>query len=214
MVFDEDGFSLNASPSITDLDFLCESGSKVSIIGTRLTTVGTSIPAPRRTAPEIPPGFELLVAPLPVLTVPPGFLPRAATTTMPRAAPPVPPAGPRVAPTAPPTVCPPVRVRPHRSPMSGTLGNPRQRVPLHPSLLRPSVGGQGVVVPVTPPENPHRMITRGKTGFRVVPDRHVLTAVTSSLTPSPILSSACTALDDPHWRATMEEYGALMSNGT
>jgi hypothetical protein len=71
MVFDEDSFSLNASPSLTDLDFLGESGSKVSTIGTRLTTVGTSIPAPRRTAPEIPPGFELPVAPLPVLTFPP-----------------------------------------------------------------------------------------------------------------------------------------------
>jgi hypothetical protein len=33
---------------------------------------------------------------------------------------------------------------------------------------RPSTRGQGVVVPVTPPANPHRMITRGKTGFKVV----------------------------------------------
>jgi hypothetical protein len=78
-----------------------------------------------------------------------------------------------------------------------------------PPLPCPSVGGQGVVVPVTPPDNPHRMITQGKTGFRVVPDRLVLTVATSSLTPSPIPSS------DPHWRAAMEEeYGALISNGT
>jgi hypothetical protein len=77
------------------------------------------------------------------------------------------------------------------------------------------VSGQGVVVPVTPPDNPHWMITQGKTGFRVVPDRLVLTAVTSSPTPSPIPSSARAALTDPHWRAAMEEeYGALISNGT
>jgi hypothetical protein len=45
-------------------------------------------------------------------------------------------------------------------------------------------------VPVTPPENPHRMITLGKTGFRVVPDRLVLTVAASSPTPSLIPSSA------------------------
>jgi hypothetical protein len=84
-----------------------------------------------------------------------------------------------------------------------------------PPLSRPSVGGQGVVVPVTPPDNPHRMITRGKTSFRVVPDRLVLTAMTSSSTPSPIRSSARAALVDPHWHAAMEEeYDALISNGT
>jgi hypothetical protein len=77
------------------------------------------------------------------------------------------------------------------------------------------VGGQGVVVPVTPPENPHRMITRGKTGFRVVPDHLVLTVATSSPTPSPIPSVARAALADPHWHATIEEeYGAQISNGT
>jgi hypothetical protein len=83
-----------------------------------------------------------------------------------------------------------------------------------PPLLRPSVGRQGMVVPITPPENPHWMIPRGKTGFRVVPDRLVLTVATSSPTPSPIPSSARVALADPHWRVAMEEYGALMSNGT
>jgi hypothetical protein len=77
------------------------------------------------------------------------------------------------------------------------------------------VGGQGVVVPVTPQGNPYQMITWCKTGFRVVPDHLVLTAMTSSLTPSPIPSSARAALADLHWRATMEEeYGALISNGT
>jgi hypothetical protein len=71
-----------------------------------------------------------------------------------------------------------------------------------------------VVVPHAP-ENTHWMITRGKSGFRVVPDRLVLTATTSSPTPSPIPSSARAALADPHWRAAMEEeYRALISNGT
>jgi hypothetical protein len=83
-----------------------------------------------------------------------------------------------------------------------------------PPLPRPSVGGQGVVVPVTPPDNPHRIITRGKTGFRVVPDRLVLTAVTSSPTPSLIPSSARAALADPHWCAAMEEeYDTLIRMG-
>jgi hypothetical protein len=83
-----------------------------------------------------------------------------------------------------------------------------------PALPRPSVGGQGVVVHVTALENPHRMITRGNTGFKVVPDRLVLTVVTSSPTPSPIPSSAHAALADPHWRVTMEEeYRSLISNG-
>jgi hypothetical protein len=59
------------------------------------------------------------------------------------------------------------------------------------------------------------MITRGKSGFRVVPDRLVLIAMTSSPTSSSIASSARAALVDPHWRAAMEEeYGALISNGT
>jgi hypothetical protein len=84
-----------------------------------------------------------------------------------------------------------------------------------PPLLRPSVGGPGVVVPVTPPDNPHQMITRGKTGFKVVPARLVLTAATSSPTLSPIPSSARAALANPHWRAAMdEEYRALISNET
>jgi hypothetical protein len=59
------------------------------------------------------------------------------------------------------------------------------------------------------------MITRGKTHFRVVPDRLFLTVVTSSPTPSLIPSSAHVALADPHWRATIEdEYEALISNET
>jgi hypothetical protein len=84
-----------------------------------------------------------------------------------------------------------------------------------PPLPRPSARGYGVVVHVTPPDNPHRMITRGSIEFKVVPNRLVLTAVTSSPTSSPIPSFARVALADPHWRAAMEdEYGGLISNGT
>jgi hypothetical protein len=128
VVFDEDSFPLTASLSLTNLDFLCESGPTVSTIGTHLTTPGTSTPAPRRPASEIPPGFEPPVAPLPALAVPPGFLPRAATMAVPRAAPTAPPAvtnGPH-----------PVNGRPHRLPTSGALGSPRRQVPLHRPLLR------------------------------------------------------------------------------
>jgi hypothetical protein len=83
-----------------------------------------------------------------------------------------------------------------------------------PPLPRPSARGQGIVVSITPPDNPHRMITRGNTGFKAVPDRLVLTAATSSPTPSPIPSFARAALVDPHWHVAMEnEYEALISNG-
>jgi hypothetical protein len=85
VVFDEDSFPLTVSPSLTDLDFLCESGSMVSTIGTHLITTGTSTPAPRRPAPEIPLGFEPPMSPLPDPLVPLGFLPQAATTAAPPA---------------------------------------------------------------------------------------------------------------------------------
>jgi hypothetical protein len=85
----------------------------------------------------------------------------------------------------------------------------------HHSTTPSSARSQGMVVPITPPDNLQRMITWGKTGFKVVPDRPILTAATSSLTPSPIPSSARAALADPHCCAAMEdEYGALISNGT
>jgi hypothetical protein len=67
------------------------------------------------------------------------------------------------------------------------------------------------VLPVTPPVNPHRMVTRAKDGFRMAIKLFTLTAST----PSPIPSSVRAALADPNWRAAMEdEYGALMSNVT
>jgi hypothetical protein len=71
------------------------------------------------------------------------------------------------------------------------------------------------VVPITPPENPHRMVTWAKDGFRVLPDQLILATTTTSPTLSLIPSSVRAALTDPNWRAAMEdEYGALMSNGT
>jgi hypothetical protein len=72
-----------------------------------------------------------------------------------------------------------------------------------------------MVVPVTPPVNPHRMLTRAKAGFRVLPNRLVLAASTSPSTSSLIPISVRAAFADPNWRAAMEdEYETLMSNGT
>jgi hypothetical protein len=154
VVFNKDSFPLAASPNPTDLDFLCESASTVSTVGTRLTTAGTV--APCQPASEVPPGFEPLVAPLPAPAVHPGFLPRAAPTAAPRTAP--------ASSAAPTTV--PDGLPPHEwlaLPIA-YVRRPRQPAPAGttpPPLLRPPpVGGQGVVVPITPPENPHRMVTR------------------------------------------------------
>jgi hypothetical protein len=331
VVFDEDNFPLAASPSLTDLDFLCESGPMVSTIGTHLTTVGTSPPAPCWPAPEIPLGFEPTMANLPALVVPPCFLPQRPTMAAPPTVTNGPP--PRTWPASPVTYirrevgagaagtrgdpraalrrevgagatgpCGALGAAP--SPevgvvAAGTRGSPeavlrrevgaraagprgahgaalclevgagavgtrgapraalRQEVgagavgthgapgaALHRQvgaraaatcgglgaalsrevgaratvacggpgaalsreagttpplpLPRPFTRGQGMVVPATSPDNPHQMITRGKTIFRVLPDRLVLTTATSSLTPSPIPSSARAALVDPH----------------
>jgi hypothetical protein len=158
------------------------------------------------------------VAPLPAPVVPPGFLPRTATTAVPRAAlqclwrrh-----ARPRLCHLPSQTVHHPVHGWPHRLATSGALSSPRWRVPLHRPSSAPFRGRSGRGGACHALENPRRMITHGKTGFRVVPDRLVLTVVTSSSTPSPIPSFAHAVLVDPHWRASMEEeYGALISNGT
>jgi hypothetical protein len=73
VVFDEATFSLAASPHLTDLDFLCESGSSVNPIRTPLTTTGTTTAAACQPALVVPPGFAPRVTPLPAPTVPPGF---------------------------------------------------------------------------------------------------------------------------------------------
>jgi hypothetical protein len=59
------------------------------------------------------------------------------------------------------------------------------------------------------------MVTQAKVGFWVLPDHLVLTAMTSSQTPSLILTSIWATFMDPNWRVAMEdEYGALVSNRT
>jgi hypothetical protein len=159
VVFNEDSFPLAASINLTNLDFLSESGSMVSTIGTRLTTAGTV--APCQPAPEVPPGFEPLVAPLHATAVPPGFLLRATPTAAPHAA-----SASSAAPTAVLDGLPP-REWP-ASPIA-YVRRPRQPAPMGttppPPLRPPPAVGQGVVVHVTPPENPHRMVTRAKDGF-------------------------------------------------
>jgi hypothetical protein len=89
VVFDEASFPLAASPHLTDLDFLCESGSSVNPIRTPLTTAGTTTAAACQPAPVVPSGFAPRVIPRTAPTVPPGFQPRevSRTSAAPRAAP-------------------------------------------------------------------------------------------------------------------------------
>jgi hypothetical protein len=169
MIFDEDSFPLATSPNPTDLDFLCESGSTVSTVGTPLTTACTV--APCQLASEVPPGFVPLVAPLPAPAVRPGFLPQAAPTAVPRAAP-ASTATPRVAPASSATLIVVPDGPPPREWLASPIAyvrRPRQPAPEGstppPPLRPPPAGGQGVVVPVTPPENPHWMVTQVKDGF-------------------------------------------------
>jgi hypothetical protein len=81
VVFDEASFPLAASPHLTDLDFLCESGSSVNPIRTPVATAGTTTAAACQPAPVVPPSFVPRVTPLPASTVPPGFQPRAVSET-------------------------------------------------------------------------------------------------------------------------------------
>jgi hypothetical protein len=72
-----------------------------------------------------------------------------------------------------------------------------------------------MAIPVTPPMNPHPMVTRAKDGFRLPHDRLTLVAMASSSPPSAIPTSVLAALTDLNWRVAMEEeYETLMSNGT
>jgi hypothetical protein len=111
VVFDEGSFPLAASPHLTDLDFLCESGSSVNPIRTSLTTAGTTTAAACRPAPVVPPGFVPRVTPLPAPAVPPGFQPRAVSRTS---------AAPRAAldSTAAPRTAPTSTATPHAAPTS------------------------------------------------------------------------------------------------
>jgi hypothetical protein len=133
VVFDEASFPLAASLHLTDLDFLCESGSSVNPIRTPLTTAGTTTAAACQPAPVVPSGFVPWVTPLLAPAVPLGFQPRAVsqTSAAPRAAPdstaapraaPTSTAAPHVAPTSSPAPCavyegPP----PHEWPASPTV---------------------------------------------------------------------------------------------
>jgi hypothetical protein len=256
VVFDEDNFPLTASPSLTDLDFLYESGPTVSTIGTHLTTAGTSPLAPRQPAPEVgaiatrtcgdpraalrrevgaravgthgtpgaAPSLDVGAIAMGTHGVPRAALRRevgaraAGTHGTPRAA-----LRQEVSVGARAT---------HGGPgaalsqevgarAAATCASPRAALSREagttppPLLPRPSTHGQGMVVHVTPLDNPHQMITQGKIGFSVVPDHLVLTAATSSPTPSLIPSSAHAALADPHWRVAMEEeYRAPISKET
>jgi hypothetical protein len=197
-----------ASPSLprpiqlTSIFFV--SGSTISTIGTRLTTIGTSTMAPCLHAPVVPPRFEPPVAPLPAPTIPPEFLPWAALTIVPHAA--------HATPTADMDDLPP-----RAWPASPVAYSRRllQPVPMSTTPPPPLRHDQGVVVHVTPLDNPHQMVTRGNTGSRVLIDHLVLTVMTYSPLLSSILTSARAVLADPNWCAAMEEeYGALMSNGT
>jgi hypothetical protein len=237
VVFDEDSFPLAASPNLTDLDFLFESSSTISTIWTRLPLAGSTTMAVGQPTLVVPSGFEPLVAPLPTPAVPLGFLPHAASMT------PVvphvvqsPPAAPGVATPTPimpqaalgsPTVpcvasAPPAATDgppPHEWSSSPIIyvkcpRQPTLTAPMGPASTPPD-RRPPTAIPVTPPVNPHRMVTRAKAGFLVLPNHLVLAASMSPLTPSLILTSVCAALANPNWRVAMEdEYGALMSNGT
>jgi hypothetical protein len=83
VVFDEESFPLAVSLNLTGLDFLCETGSPVSTIGTPVSLAGSSTAPACQPTPIVPFGFEPHAAPMPVplLTpqVPLGFPPCAAS---------------------------------------------------------------------------------------------------------------------------------------
>jgi hypothetical protein len=58
------------------------------------------------------------------------------------------------------------------------------------------------------------MVTRAKDSFQLHHDQLTLVATASSSPTSTILTSVYAALADLNWCVAMEEYGALMSNGT
>jgi hypothetical protein len=186
--------------------------------------------------PSSPPGLHAPGDPLTTPAVSLGFQPRevSRTLTAPRAAldsTAAPRAAltsaamPHVAPTSSSAPCavyegPPPREWP-ASPMvytrrtAPTASTALEPAPVPPlsllSLPRRPPGSEAAMLPITPPVNPHRMVTRAKDGFRMATQPFTFTASTPSLIPS----SVHAALADPNWRAVMkDEYGALMCNGT
>jgi hypothetical protein len=176
----------------------------------------------------VPPGFKPLVAPLPAPAVPPGFLPHAASTT------PVAPHVVESSSAAPSGVAPESPTAPHAAaithtatdgpaprdwPSSPIIYAKRPRQPALTACMGPALTSLDrrppTAIPMTPPMNPHRMVSRAKAGFQVLLDHLVLATSTSPSTSSPIPTFVCAALADPNWRAAMKaEYRPLMSNGT
>jgi hypothetical protein len=198
VVFDEDNFFLAASPNPTNLYFLYEFGSMVSTVGTRLTTAGTV--EPYQPAPKVPPGFEPLVAPLPALEVPSGFLPRAAPTAAPRATPtstdvPHVASTSSAALTAVPDGPHPVSGRPRQSPTSVIRDSPPPQVPLHHPLfghlLREVRAWWGL-------SRLQRILTGWSHGRMMASECYLIDSSTTSPTPSLIPSSVRAALTDPN----------------
>jgi hypothetical protein len=58
------------------------------------------------------------------------------------------------------------------------------------------------------------MVTRCAAGVTKPVDCLQLSAAAPPLTRSPVPTSVCSVLTDPHWRRAMEEYEALLSNST
>ena len=97
---------------------------------------------------------------------------------------------------------------PPPSPSSPAAAPPRRSsiIPSPPRYVKdgPPVGA----VPVTPVDNNHGMMTRGKTGY-------IQPRILHAEGLSPIPRSCRDALADPHWRRAMEEeYDAFMDNNT
>ena len=68
-------------------------------------------------------------------------------------------------------------------------------------------------IPVQAPHNPHRMITRAKSGYFMPKQDFSLHTHTNTISPIP--PTYCSALKDPNWHAAMlDEYNALMRNDT
>jgi hypothetical protein len=135
----------------------------------------------------VPPGFAPWMTPLTASAVPPGFQPRevSGTSAAPRTAPDstaapraalTSAAVPHVAPTSSPVPCvvyegPPPREWPasptvytRRTAPTAPEPAPAPTLSL-PSLPRQPPDSEAAMLPVTPPVNPHRMVTRAKDGF-------------------------------------------------
>jgi hypothetical protein len=172
VVFDEANFPLAASPHLTNLDFLCESGSSVNPIRTPLTTAGTTTAAACEPAPVAPSGFAPRVTPLTTPAVPPGFQPRevSRTSVASHAAPDS---------TAAPHVAPTLAVVPHVAPTSSPApcavyeGPPPRECPASPMVYTrrtpPTASTAPELAPVPPlslPSAPTASRQRGSNATR------------------------------------------------